>query len=99
MGDVPPVACVDLLIGIGYRGRGISRILQLEDTERYAIDEEEHIGDADVISLPIAHFKLINYTEAVMLYRIKVYIRYIESLPITLPRITIPLYKETIGRA
>ena len=99
MGDVPLVACVDLLIGIGYRGRGISRIFQLEDTERYAIDEEEHIGDADVISLPIAHFKLINHTEAIMSCLVKVYISYIEGSPITLPRIAIPLYKETIGRA
>ena len=99
MGDVPLVACVDLLIGIGYCGPSISRILQLEDTEWYPIDEEEHIGDTDIITLTIAHFKLINHTEAVMPCLCKVYISYIESPPITLPRIAIPLNKEALGRA
>lgn len=99
MGDISLVACVDLLVGIGYRCRGIGRIFQLENTERYTIDEKQNIGDTDIATLTIAHFKLVDHSKAVAPHLVKVYASNIDSQTIALPRVAVALNEEAIGGA
>lgn len=72
MGDVAQVAGVYLCVGLGYVGIELGGILQLEDTERYAVDEEQHVGDAHIVLRAIGYFKLVDGSEDVALGMVEV---------------------------
>ena len=72
--DVPPVADIDLFVGVEDGGVGFAGILEFDDAERNAVDIEQHIGAA-VLALTVVHIidrELVHYPESVILGMLEV---------------------------
>ena len=70
MGDVAHIADVYLFVSLCYVGIEFCRIFQLKDTERYAIDEEQHIGDTHLIFHAVGNLELINRSEDIIFFTV-----------------------------
>lgn len=55
-----------LLVCVSNGGILFSRVLQLENTKRYAVYIKQNIWYANIIFIPVTDFKLINGTESIL---------------------------------
>lgn len=74
MRNVPPIADADLLPGVVDGGVGIGGVLQLDEAQGQAVDEQQHVrpavfGDAVV---GIFHGELVHGSEEVVLRVVEV---------------------------
>ena len=63
---VAHIAGMYLLVCVSNGGILFCWVLQLENTERYAVYIEQHIGYANIIFIAVSYFELVNGAESIL---------------------------------